>query len=73
MHVVTSKVSSLSFCGLNIIRACQHRQKLSSYLKSVVISQQTCYQQVDIRMRSHGLRQLVDDKSLQVVNRLAAS
>ena len=71
MDVVESKVSSFSFCALNIVRTCQqHRQKLSSYLKSVVISQQTCYQQVDIRMRSHGLRQLVDDKS---VNRLAAS
>ena len=25
---------------------------------------QSCYQQADIRMRSHGLRQLVDDKSV---------
>ena len=24
--------------------------------------QQTCYEQADIRMRSHGLRQLVDDR-----------
>ena len=28
------------------------------------ILQQTCYQQADIRMRSHGLRQLVDNKSV---------
>ena len=28
------------------------------------ILQQTCYQQADIRTRSHGLRQLVDDKSV---------
>ena len=28
------------------------------------ILQQTCYQQADIRMRSPGLRQLVDDKSV---------
>ena len=28
------------------------------------------FQQADIRMRSHGLRQLVDDSLLQVVNRL---
>ena len=26
--------------------------------------QETCYQQADIRMRSHGLRQLIDDKSV---------
>ena len=26
--------------------------------------QETCYQQADIRMRSHGLRQLTDDKSV---------
>ena len=30
-------------------------------------------QQVDIRMRSHGLRQLVTTSLLQVVNRLVAS
>ena len=35
-------------------------------LKSVDILQQTCYQQADIRMRSHGLRQLVDDKSVAI-------
>ena len=29
--------------------------------KSVDILQETCYQQADIRIRSHGLRQLVDD------------
>ena len=32
--------------------------------KFVDILQQTFYQQADIRMRSHGLRQLVDDKSV---------
>ena len=32
--------------------------------KFVDILQQTCYQQSDIRMRSHVLRQLVDDKSV---------
>ena len=32
--------------------------------KSANILQQTCYHQADIRMRSHGLRQLVDDKSV---------
>ena len=31
---------------------------------AVDILQQTSYQQADIRMRSHGLRQLVDDKSV---------
>ena len=42
----------------------QHSQKRASYNKPVDILQQTCYQQADIRMRSHGLRQLVDDKSV---------
>ena len=45
-------------------------QKSASCNKSVDILQQTSYQQTDIRMRSHGLRQLVDDKSaLQVIKR----
>ncbi len=41
-----------------------HSQKRASCHKSVDILQQTCYQQADIRMRSHGLRQLVDNKSV---------
>ena len=32
--------------------------------KPIDILQKTCYQQADIRMRSHGLRLLVDDKSV---------
>ena len=32
-----------------------HSQKLASCIKCVDIPQQTCYQQDDIRMRSHGL------------------
>ena len=49
-------------------------QKSASCNKSVDILQETSYQQTDIRMRSHGLRQLVDDKSaLQAVKRLIAS
>ena len=39
-------------------------QKQGSSNKSVDILQQTCHQQADIRMRSHCLRQLVDDKSV---------
>ena len=35
---------------------------LSTLNNFVKILQQTCYQQADIRMRSHGLRQLVDDR-----------
>ena len=31
----------------------------------VNVLKKTCYQQVDIRMRSHGLRQLVNDKSVE--------
>ena len=41
-----------------------HSIKRSSSNKSGDILQQICYQQADIRMRSHGLRQLVDDKSV---------
>ena len=44
--------------------------------KSVDILQSTGYQQADIRMRSHGLRQLVDDKSVAnvwIIERLVAS
>ena len=40
------------------------QSKRASCTKSVDILQQTCYQQADIRMRSHGLLQLVDDKSV---------
>ena len=32
--------------------------------KSLDILQQTCYQQADIRIRSHGLLRFVDDKSV---------
>ena len=38
--------------------------KKRSYNKPVDILQQTCYRQAHIRMCSHGLRQLVDDKSV---------
>ena len=41
-----------------------HSQKNANYNKSVDILQQTCCQQADIRMDSHGLRQLIDDKSV---------
>ena len=34
------------------------------YEKPVNILYQNCYQQANIRMRSYGLRQLVDDKSV---------
>ena len=46
------------------VRCPIHSQKRASYNKSVDILQQTCYQQADIRMRSPGWRQLVDDKSV---------
>ena len=62
------------------------QQKRASYNKSVYIFQQTHYQQADLRMRSHGMRQLVDDMSVAscqqtccmlivklVIHRLAAS
>ena len=39
-------------------------QKQGSSNKSVDIMERTCHQQADIRMRSHCLRQLVDDKSV---------
>ena len=42
-----------------------HSKKRASCNKSVNILQQTSYQQADIRTRSHGLRQLVDDKSVE--------
>ena len=42
-----------------------HSKKRASCNKSVDILQQTSYQQADITMRSHGLRQLVDDKSVE--------
>ena len=37
-------------------------QERTTCSKSVDILPQTCYQQADIKMRSHGLRQPVDDK-----------
>ena len=39
-------------------------KKCPSCNKSVDILEQTFYQQADIRMRSHGLWELVDDKSV---------
>ena len=39
-----------------------HNKKRANCSKSVDILQQTCYQKADIRMSSHGLVQLVDDK-----------
>ena len=39
-------------------------KKCASWNKSVDILEQTFYQQADIRMRSHGLWELVDDKSV---------
>ena len=39
-------------------------KKRATYNKPVDILQQTCYRQAHIRMCSHGLRQLVDDKSV---------
>ena len=48
-------------------------QKRTSFNRSFnILEHVLSYQQADIRMRSHGLRQLVDDK-LQVFNRLVAS
>ena len=41
-----------------------HTRERASCNKSVDILHETYYQQADIRMRSHGLRQLVDDKSV---------
>ena len=41
-----------------------YTKKMRKLHKSVDILRQTCYQQADIRMRWHGLRQLVDNKSV---------
>ena len=41
-----------------------HNQNRAGCNKSVDILQQICCQQADTRMRSHALRQLVDDKSV---------
>ena len=41
-----------------------HSQKRASCNKLVDNLEQTCCQQADIRMRSHGLRQLVHNKSV---------
>ena len=67
-------------------RACYTAKNARHCNKFVDILQQTCFQQADIRMRLHGLRQLVDDKSVAsceqtcckllsklVIHRLAAS
>ena len=48
-------------------------EKHASYIEFVDILQQTCYQQAGIRMRSHGLRQLMTTSLVQVVNRLVVS
>ena len=37
---------------------------INSRVTPLAILQQTCYQQDDIRIRSHGLRQLVDARSV---------
>ena len=54
--------STITRVFLNLFKL--HSHKLASSNKPVDILQQTCYQQADIRMRSHGLGQLVDDKSV---------
>ena len=49
-----------TFCGEKL-----HRQPKNSPSETGLLTiPQTCHQQADIRMRSHGLRQLVDDKSV---------
>ena len=54
--------STITIVFLNLFKLHSHKRARSN--KSVDILQQTCYQQADIRMRSHDLRQLVDDKSV---------
>ena len=54
-------------------RACYTAKNGRHCNKFVDILQQTCYQQADIRMRSHGLRQLVDDKSVASCEQTCAS
>ena len=51
-----------------------HTIRIQSCNKFVNIFQETCYEQADIRMRSYGLRQLVDNEFqlFQVVNILVA-
>ena len=49
----------------NILKGLQNTsQKRTSYNKSVDIRQEICHQQADIRMRSHGLRDIFDVKSV---------
>ena len=40
--------------------------------RDVDLLQKTCYQQADIRMRSHGLRQLGDDKYVTSCQQVAS-
>ena len=54
---------------MNVISNVVHSQKRASCNKSVY----NLLQQADVRMRSHGLRQLVTVSLLKVVNRLVAS
>jgi hypothetical protein len=62
--------SLLTSCDNAVPTTCQqdvfaiHSQKRASCNKLVDNLEQTCYQQADIRMRSHGLRQLVHNKSV---------
>ena len=41
-----------------------YSEKRETCIKCVEILQQTCHQQADIRIRSHGFRHLVDDNSV---------
>ena len=47
--------------------------KNAQVVTSLLTSRNNLIQQADIRMRSHGLRQLVTTSLLQVVNRLVGS
>ena len=64
-EIQATKYETLEKQETNKIRDYSTQQKTRK-LEQVCfdILQQTCYQQVDIRMRRHGLRQLVDDKSI---------
>ena len=50
--------------GTKLLRPGIHSQKCESCNKPVDILRQNCYEQADIRMRSHGLQKLVGDKSV---------
>ena len=54
----------VTIASCNIAFNLIHNKKHTGRNKTVDILQQTCYQQADIGRRSHGLRQLVDDKSV---------